>query len=134
MGVAPPSSTRVPHAMGEDLPHVEAVNVSGVYAVEESEESADDAGVLELETRRSVVRPAVGGSGVARGSSASKRWTDDTMLVDLMPDDILPASTVVGAAFDLGDECSKLWQVRVPRSSLGAADIASLVTECTYSA
>ena len=63
MGVAPPTSKRVQQAVGcEDLPHVEDADVSGVHAFEESDESADDSGLLEIETRCAFVRPAVGGS------------------------------------------------------------------------
>ena len=102
---------------GEDSPHVEDAAVGGVYALEESEESATDTGVLEHDIRRSFVRrPAVGGSGVALGSSASKCSTEETV-VDLMPDHSLPASVVVGAEFDLDVECGKSCQVPC---SLGA--------------
>lgn len=127
MGVAPPTSKRVQQAMGEDLPHVEDADVSGVHAFEESDESADDAGPLELETRCAFVgrQPAVGGSGVSPESSGVSKGMK---VVDLMSDHILPASTVTDAAFDLDVECSKLYQVPC---SLGAADIAGVLTECS---
>ena len=48
-----------------------------------------------------------------------------------MPDNILPASTVADAAFDLDFECSKLFSV--PRQ-LAAEDLAHVLTECTDSA
>ena len=42
MGVAPPTSKRVQQTLDSDLPHVIDVDVDGVHAFEESEDSADD--------------------------------------------------------------------------------------------
>ena len=129
MGVAPPTSKRVQQAVGcEDLPHVEDVDVSGVHAFEESDESADDSGLLERETR-SFVRPRV---SPLESSAVSKGVIDDNvLLIDLLSDHILPASTVADAAFDLDVECSKLFQV--PRS-LKAEDITCVLTACADTA
>ena len=82
MGVAPPTSKRVQQAVGcEDLPHVEDADVSGVHAFEESDESADDSGLLERETR-SFARPRV---SPLESSAVSKGVTEDNV-VDLMSD------------------------------------------------
>ena len=61
----------------EHLPHVEDADVSGVHAFEESDESADDSGLLERETR-SFARPL-------ESSAVSKGVTEDNV-VDLMSD------------------------------------------------
>ena len=106
--------------------------MSGVRAFEEPAESVDDSGLVELETRCSLVRPAVGGSRVSplESSGVSKGVTEDHV-VDLMSDHILPASGVAGAAFDLDVECRELLQV--PRS-LKPACITCVLTECTDTA
>ena len=99
MGVAPPTSKRVQRRLDSDLPHVLDVDVDGVHAFEESEDSVDDSMPHEIEThpKRSFVRPAVGGP------------KQEDNVVDLMPDNILPASIVADVAFDLELECSKLY-------------------------
>ena len=65
------------------------------------------------------MRPAVSGS------------KQEDNVVDLMSDNILPASMLADAAFDLDFECSKLYSVP---HQLAAEDIAHVLTECTDSA
>ena len=81
MGVAPPTSKRVQQAVGcEDLPHVEDADVSGVHAFEESDESEDDSGLPEVETRCALVRrPAVGGARPAVGGPRLSPLEEDNV-------------------------------------------------------
>ena len=110
MGVAPPTSKRVQQTLDSDLPHVIDADVDGVHAFEESEGSVDDSMPLshllppELETRQTrcfFVRPAVGGPNTSRKASEIGKSKQEYNLVDLMSDNILPASTVADVAFDL---------------------------------
>ena len=111
MGVAPPTSKRVQQTLDSDLPHVIDADVDGVHAFEESEDSVDDSMPPELETRCFFVRPAVGGPKTSRKASEIGKSKQEDNVVDLMSDNILPASTVADAAFDLDFECSKLFSV-----------------------
>ena len=111
MGVAPPTSKRVQQTLDSDLPHVIDADVDGVHAFEESEDSVDDSMPPELEMRCSFVRPAVGGPKTSRKASEIGKSKQEDNVVDLMSDNILPASTVYDAAFDLDVECSKLYSV-----------------------
>ena len=131
MGVAPPTSKRVQQTLDSDLPDVIDADVDGVHAFEESEDSVDDSMPPELETRRSFVRPAVGGPKTSRKASEIGKSKQEDNVVDLMSDNILPASTVADAAFDLDFECSKLYSVP---HQLAAEDLAHVLTECTDSA
>ena len=72
------------------------------------------------------VRPAVGGPKTSR--KASGQEDNVVATVDLMSDNILPASTVANAAFDLDFECSKLFSVPC---QLAAEDLTHVLTECT---
>ena len=109
-----------------DLPRALDADVDGVHAFEESEDSADDSMPPELEPRCFFVRPAVGGPKTSREASGQ-----EDNVVDLMSDNILRASTIADAAFDLDFECSKLFSVP---HQLAAADLAHVLTECTDSA
>ena len=117
MGVAPPTSKRVQQSLDSDLPHVLDADVHGVHALEDSEDSVDDSMPHEIEThpKRSFVRPAVGGP------------KQEDIVVDLIPDNILPASILADIAFDLELECSKWYSAPHP---LAAEDIAHALTEC----
>ena len=99
MGVAPPTSKRVQQTLDSDLPHVIDADVDGVHAFEESEDS-DDSMPAELEFRGSfappAVRPAVGGPKTSRKASETGKSKLEVPVVDLMSDNILPASTVAG--------------------------------------
>ena len=121
LGAAPPTSKRAQQSLDSDLPHVIDVDVDGVHAFEESEDSADDSMQHSIEThpKRSFLRPAVGGP------------KQEDNLADLDPDkNFLPPSAFADAAADLEHECSKLYSN--PRE-LVATEIAAL-TECTDSA
>ena len=100
MGVAPPTSKRVQQTLDSDLPHVIDADVDGVHAFDESEDSVDDSMPLELEWRCSFVRPAVGGPNTSRKASEIGKSKQEYNVVDLMSDNIMPASTVADA-FDL---------------------------------
>ena len=71
----------------------------GGWITTKTEDSVDDSMPHEIEThpKRSFVRPAVGGP------------KQEDNVVDLMPDNILPASILADVAFDLELECSKLY-------------------------
>ena len=69
MGVAPPTSKRVQQRLDSDLPHVIDVDVDGVHAFEDSEDSVDDSMPPELATRCFFARPAVGGPKTSRKAS-----------------------------------------------------------------
>ena len=102
MGVAPPTSKRVQQTLDSDLPRVIDADVDGVHAFEESEDSVDDSMPPELEDWRcSFVKPAVGGPKTSRKASEIGKSKQEDNVVDLMSDNILPASTVADAAFDL---------------------------------
>ena len=58
MGVAPPTSKRVQQSLDSDLPHVIDVDVDGVHAFEESEDSADDSMQHNIETHPKIIREA----------------------------------------------------------------------------
>ena len=134
MGVAPPTSKRVQQTLDSDLPHVIDADVDGVHAFEESEDSEDDSTPLVRCSFLRPRRPAVGGpktSDVARKASEIGKSKQEDNVVDLMSDNILPASTVADAAFDLDFECSKLYSVP---HQLAAEDLAHVLTECTDSA
>ena len=120
MGLAPPTSKRVQQTLDSDLPHVIDADVHGVHAFEEAEDSVDDS-----------VKPAVGGPKTSRKASEIGKSKQEDNVVDLMSDNILPASTVADAAFDLDFECSKLYSVP---HQLAAEDLAHVLTECTDSA
>ena len=132
MGVAPPTSKRVQQTLDSDLPHVIDADVDGVHAFEESEDSVDDSMPPEVEDRRcSFVKLAVGGPKTSRKASEIGKSKQEDNIVDLMSDNILPASIVADAAFDLDFECSKLYSVP---HQLAAEDLAHVLTECTDSA
>ena len=136
MGVAPPTSKRVQQTLDSDLPHVIDADVDGVHAFEEESEDSDDSMPADkLEFRGSfappAVRPAVGGPKTSRKASETGKSKLEVPVVDLMSDNILPASTVADAAFDLDFECSKLYSVP---HQLAAEDLAHVLTECTDSA
>jgi hypothetical protein len=132
MGVALPTSKRVQQTLDSDLPHVIDADVDGVHAFEESEDSVDDSMPPEVEDRRcSFVKLAVGGPKTSRKASEIGKSKQEDNIVDLMSDNILPASIVADAAFDLDFECSKLYSVP---HQLAAEDLAHVLTECTDSA
>ena len=131
MGVAPPTSKRVQQGLEPDLPHVIDADMSGVHAFQDSEDGEDDSLPCEPELKRmrcsfvrggaqTSVRSAVG------GPTTSRKQEDN--VVDLMSDNILPASTVADAALDLDYECSKLYSVP---QQLTTDDLAQVLTECT---
>ena len=102
MGVAPPTSKRVQQGLEPDLPHVIDADMSGVHAFQDSEDGEDDSLPCEPELKRmrcsfvrggaqTSVRSAVG------GPTTSRKQEDN--VVDLMSDNILPASILADVAF-----------------------------------
>ena len=100
MGVAPPTSKRVQQGLDATLPDVDDADMSGVFAVEESDEGEDEAMPSEeIRIRCNRLRPAVGGSRGSGDNPTGKKQGQEDHVVDLMTDDILRSSSVAEAAF-----------------------------------